>query len=156
MEVCDTWSLQSSNCLLPSFVFCLSCLLYIQLCRGLIFVVKDAEIGGGGCFDDRGEASLQEVLREKACPSCVLDHCLNARFGCDESSQVCWTCDVLRSLEPDSGLACAECRLRHTVLRETREEPFERPLPKLVINFCSPLFLKDCVTVNSQDVVNAP
>ena len=60
--VCDDWSLQSSKCLLPSFVCCLSCLLNIQLCRGLIFVIKCAEIGGGGCFDDRGKASLQGVL----------------------------------------------------------------------------------------------
>ena len=54
--------LQSSNCLLPSFVCCLSRLLNIQLCRGLIFIIKGAEVGGGGCFDDRGMASLQGVL----------------------------------------------------------------------------------------------
>ena len=61
-RVCDAWSLESSNCLLPSFVCCLSRLLDVQLCRGLIFVIKDAEIGGGGCFDDRGKAGLRWVL----------------------------------------------------------------------------------------------
>ena len=67
-RVCDAWSLQSSNSLLPSFVCCLSCLQNIQLCQGLVIVVKNAEIGRGGCFDDRGEASLQEVLWEKGLP----------------------------------------------------------------------------------------
>ena len=56
------WALQSSNCFLPSFVCCLSRLLNVHLCRALIFVIKGAEIGGGGCFDDRGKASLQGVL----------------------------------------------------------------------------------------------
>ena len=41
-------------------VCCLSCLLNIQF--GLIFVIKGAEVGGGGCFDDREKAGLQEVL----------------------------------------------------------------------------------------------
>ena len=63
--------------------------------------------------------------------------------------------DVSRSFVPDSGLLCAECRLRHTVLRETWEEQFERPVPNFVVDFCSPLFLKDCVAVYSQDVVDA-
>ena len=62
-RVCDTRSLQSRDSLLPRIVCCLGCLLNMQLRRGLIFVIKGAEIGGGGCFDDRGEASLQKVLR---------------------------------------------------------------------------------------------
>ena len=53
---------------------------------------------------------------------------------------------------PDS---CTERRLRHTVLHETREEPFERPLSNLIVYLCSSLFLKDCVAVYSQDVVDA-
>ena len=44
--------------------------------------------------------------------------------------------DVSRSFEPDSGLASTECRLRHTVLRETWEEAFERLLPNLVLGLC--------------------
>ena len=64
-----------------------------------------------------------------------------------------WSGSVWRSFVPDSGLASTECRLRHTVLRETWEEPFERPLSNLVVDFCSPLFLKDCVAVYCQDVV---
>ena len=35
--------------------------------------------------------------------------------------------------------------MRHTVLRETWEEPFERPLPNLFKDLYNPLFLKDCV-----------
>ena len=65
-RVCDAWSLQSFNCLLPSLVCYLSRLLNMQLRRGLIFVIKGAEIGGGGCFDDRGKASLLGAL--VACP----------------------------------------------------------------------------------------
>ena len=42
-RVCRAWSLQPPNCLLPSFVCFLSRLLNIQLCRGLIFVIKGAE-----------------------------------------------------------------------------------------------------------------
>ena len=95
------------------------------------------------------------MLWGKPCPNCVQDHCLNARFGCDESSQVWRRCDVSRSFESDSGLASTERCLYHAVLRETREEPFERPVPNLVIDFCSPLFRKECVAVNSQDVVRA-
>ena len=157
--VSNVWSLHSSNCLLPSFVRCLSCLLTTQLCRGLLTVVK---VGGGGCLDDLGEARLQDLLWEKACPDCVSDHCMDARFGCNESSpspspssQMCRSGDVSRSFETNSGLASTEGRVRPTVLRETREEPFEGPLPNLVVDSCSPLFLKDCVSMNSKDVVDA-
>ena len=73
---------------------------------------------------------------------------------CDESSQVCKSSNVSRSCEPNSGLACAEGRLRHAVLCEAQEEPFERPLPHLVADLCSTLFLQDCVAVNPQDVVD--
>ena len=62
------------------------------------------------------------------------------------------SCDVSRSLEPDSRLARAEGCLRRAVLRETREEPFKKPLPDLVVDLGSPLFLQDFVTMNSQDV----
>ena len=65
-RVCDVWSLQSSNCLLPSFVCFLSRLLNIQLRRVFIYIINGAEIGGGGCFDDRGKASLHELLWWKA------------------------------------------------------------------------------------------
>ena len=84
---------------------------------------------------------------------CILDHRLDARFGCNGCSQVCRSRDVSRSFVPDSGLASAEGRLCHAVLCETREEPFERPLPDLVVDLCSTLFLKDFVAVNPQDVV---
>ena len=57
-------------------------------------------------------------------------------------------------LRPNSGLACAEGRLRHAVLCEAREEPFEGPLPDLVMDRCSTLFLQDCVAVHQQDVVD--
>ena len=82
-------------------------------------------------------------------PSCVIAW---MRGLAAMSLRVCQSRDVSRSFVPNSGLACTECRLRHTVLRETRKKPFERPLPNLI---CSPLFLKDCVAVNSQDVVDA-
>ena len=68
---------------------------------------------------------------------------------------MCWSRDVTRSFVPDSGLASAECRLRQTVLREAKGEALARTLPNLVVDFCSPLFLKDCVAVYSQDVVDA-
>ena len=109
-------------------VCCLSRLLKLR--RGLIFATKSAKMGGCGCCDDRGNASLQGVLWWKACPDCVLDHCLDARLACHEGSQVCKSRCVSRCFVPDSGLTCTECRLR--VLRETWEEPFERP-PNLVI-----------------------
>ena len=91
----------------------------------------------------------------KPCPNCVLDHGLDARFGRDESSQVCRSSDVSRSFEPNAGLACAEGRLSHAVLCETLEELFERPLPNLVIDLCSNLFLQDSLAVNPQDVGDA-
>ena len=67
---------------------------------------------------------------------------------------MCRSSDVSRTFEPNSGLACAEGRLRHVVLRETREEPPERPLPDLVVDRCNTVFLQDCVAVNPQDVVD--
>ena len=65
-----------------------------------------------------------------------------------------WTSNVSRSFEPNSGLACAEGRLRHAVFCEAREEPCERPLPDLVVDLCSTLFLQDYVAVNPQDVLD--
>ena len=61
---------------------------------------------------------------------------------------MCQSSVVSRSLEPNSGLACTEGCLCHAVLREPREEPFEGPLPDLVVDRCSVVFLQDCVAVN--------
>ena len=67
-----------------------------------------------------------------------------SKFFCDcmwaalvLGSQVCRSCDVSRSLEPDSWLARTEGCLRHAVLRETQEEPFEGPLPDLIVDRCT-------------------
>ena len=120
----------------------------------MLIAVECAEIGGGGCLDDLRETRLQDLLREKACPNCVSDHTLDARFGCDESSQVCRSSDVSRSFEPNSGLTCAEGRLCHAVLCDAQEGPFERPLPDLVMERCITLFLQGCVAVIPQDVVD--
>ena len=48
-------------------------------------------------------------------------------------------------------------RVACVVLSSVRpgKSPIERPLPNLVVELCSPLFLQDCVAVNSQDVVHA-
>ena len=105
-RVWDARSLQSRDGLLPGFICRLGCLLNIQLRRSLLIAVECAEVGGGGCLDDLREMGLQDLLREKACPNCVSDHTLGARFGCDESSQVCRSSDVSR--EPNSRLAYTE------------------------------------------------
>ena len=75
-------------------------------------------------------------------------------MGCDESFQEGRSSDVPCSFEPNSGLAGAESCLCHAVLRETWEEPFERPLPNLIVDGCRPLFLHGCVAVNPQDMVD--
>ena len=62
---------------------------------------------------------------------------------------------VSRSVVSNSGLAFTECGLDHAVLRETQEEPLDKPLPNHVVDFCSPLFLEGCVALFSQDVVDA-
>ena len=93
-RVCGAWSLLSLDSQQPGFVCCLSCLLNIQLCRCLLIVVESAEIGLGGGLDDLRETRLRDLLREKASPNCVPDHTQDARFGCDESSQVCRSSDV--------------------------------------------------------------
>ena len=67
---------------------------------------------------------------------------------------MCRSSGVPRSFEPNSGLACAEGRLRHAILCEDREDLLERPLPDLVVDRCSTLFLQDCVAVNPQDEVD--
>ena len=119
-----------------------------------VLVIKSVKVGGEGCFNDCGQACFQEVLRQKTSCDPVLDHCLDARFGCYECSQVRRSRDVSRCFVPDSRLACAECGLRHAVFC-ARELPFEGPLSNLVVDFCSSLFLKDCAAVYSQDVVDA-
>ena len=43
----------------------------------------------------------------------------------------------------------------HAVLCEDWEEPFDRPLPDIVVDLCSPLFLKVCLARNSQGVFDA-
>ena len=85
-------------------------------------------------------------------PSWII--CLDARFGCYQCSQVHRSRDVSHSLVSNSGLVCAECGLIDTVLRETREEPFERPLPN-VVDVSSPLLLQHRVAVHSQNVIDA-
>ena len=64
----------------PLVVCCHASSPSVQLCRGCVPVIKS------------GQASVQGLLRQKA--SCVLDHCLDARFGCYECPQVCWSRDV--------------------------------------------------------------
>ena len=76
-----------------------------------VFVVKRVKVGGGGCCNDRIEASFQGVLQQQASSDCVVNHRLDARFGCHEGPHVCWSRDVSRSFVSDSGLACAECGL---------------------------------------------
>ena len=49
------------------------------------------------------KASLHEVPWKKACQDCVLDHCLDARLGYCESSEVCKSRDVSRFFVQDSG-----------------------------------------------------
>ena len=137
-RICDARSLQSSNCL--------GCLLNVQLCSGLLIVVKSAEIGGGGCLDDLREARLPA---QTASWIIALMRGLAAmrapRCACAAMSRA-----LLKPI-PDWP-AGAEGRLCRDVLCETREEPFERPLPDLVVDVCSPLFLQ-CVAVNPEDVV---
>ena len=49
-----------------------------------------------------------------------------------------------------------ESRATHSPKKSRlREDPFERPLSNLVVDSCSSLFLKNCVAVCSQDVVDA-
>ena len=81
-RVCGAGSLWTSNCFPPRFFRCLGRFLNAQLCRDSILVIKGAEVGGKGCFNNCDQASLQGVLRWKASRDCVLDHCLDARLGC--------------------------------------------------------------------------
>ena len=130
--VCDARPLQPSNGLLPRFVCCLGRLLNVQLCRGFVLTNRGSEVGGDCCVDDRGQASLQRLLVWQTTCDSILDHSWDTRFGC-------FQCPLVSN----PRLTCAECGLRHPVLRETLEEPFERPVPNLVVHFCSQLFLKD-------------
>ena len=97
-RVCDTGPLQSSNCLLPCLFCCLGRLLNIQLCHGFVLVIESVNAGGKGCFDNRGKASFQVVLRQKASSDCILDRCMDARLGCYECSQVRRSCGGLSRL----------------------------------------------------------
>ena len=61
-----------SQCVVKSRLL-LGCIVNKQLRRCLLITVECAETGGGSCLDDRGEARLWELLREKACQDCVTD-----------------------------------------------------------------------------------
>ena len=145
-RVCDVWSLQSSNCLLPSFVCCLSRLLNIQLCRGLFIVVKGAEKCGSG-------VSMTAVRRvSRWCSGRRPAQTASWISAWMRGLAAAWSRNVTRSFVPDSS---AECCLRQTVLRESSKEALERPLPNLFEDFSSPFLLQDRVAVHSQDVVDA-
>ena len=62
------------------------------------------------------------------------------------------SCALLNPIPDWPALRVALC---HAVFCETWEQPFERLLSDLVVDLCSPLFLQDCVAVNTQDVVDA-
>ena len=78
--------------------------------------------------------------------TCVPDHTQDmGGVAAMRAPKVCRSSDAPRSLEPNSGLPCTEGCLCHAVLREAREEPLERPLPDLIVDRCSTVFLQDCV-----------
>ena len=63
---------------------------------------------------------------------------------------MCGSSDVSRSFVPDSGLASTECRLSSVLGRAVQETAAH-----LLVDLCSKLFLRDCVAVLRDDVVNA-
>ena len=63
----------------------------------------------------------------------------------------------MRGLAAMSAPRCAgaECGLHQAVLREAREEPLERSLSNLVVDFGKSFPVQDHVAVHSEDVVDA-
>ena len=117
-------------------------LLNIQLRCGLIFITKGAEISGSGCFDDRGKASLQ------------------GRFGRGpaKAASIAWTRGLAAMRAPRCAGAAMYRALLYpipdwsalnvacVILSSVRPgKSRSRPMPNLVVDFCSALFLKDCV-----------
>ena len=59
------------------------------------------------------------------------------------------------NLVSNPRLACTQCRLLRTVLRESREEPFQGALPNLILHFSSAFLLQDRVPVQQKNVIDA-
>ena len=57
---------------------------------------------------------------------------------------------ILNSLIPNVRLACAECRLLRTVLRESWEEPFKGTVSHLIVDFSSSFLLQDRLAVHKR------
>ena len=134
---------------LPSFVYCLSRLLNTQLCRGFVFIIKGSEVGGDGCFDDCGQASLLGCCcgRPAVTPSCVTTWMrgLAAMMG----SQVRRSRDLSRSLVPDSSVACVKLSSKPGNRRSRERCPTSTKIS------AARFFCKDRVAMHSQDVVDA-
>ena len=95
--------------------------------------------------------------------ACDSGACCPETVCCQDSSAACaafwrWMSRwPQRDTSPGAAQGEGLPRLRHgshAVLRETREETFEGPLPNLIVNSRCTLFLQDCVAVNPQDVVD--
>ena len=71
------------HCLLPRFVCRLGCFLNVEIGRSSVFVIEGFEVGGSGCFSNRGESSFQGV-REKASCDCILCHRLDGFWNWSE------------------------------------------------------------------------
>ena len=62
---------------------------------------------------------------------------------------------IARSFAPNTWVAGAECGLFRAVLSKFWKESFKRPLPGFTEDFGGFSFLKDCVTVHSENVVDS-
>ena len=120
----DSGTLLPRDSVLPRLVRCLRGFLNEQPCRLLFFIVKRDEIGGGGCLDGLRETRLQELLRPAKTASRIMPW---MRVLAAMRAKRCAGAAMSRAL-----LNRTQGCLRHAVLRETGEVPFERPLPNFI------------------------
>ena len=71
-RVCDARSVQSPSCWLPRFV-----------CHQVRWEKVEVAVSM------TSERRTSGICSERRLPNCVLDHSLDARFGCDEGHQMC-------------------------------------------------------------------
>ena len=101
----------------------------IQPRSGYLCIIKGVEKGGSGRLDESAQPRQQRLIRQESGCSCIPKHVWNLRLGLSVA------CSELSSVNPGKSLS--------SDLGPTS--------PKIFGVF---FFLKDCVTVHSQNVVD--
>ena len=95
------WAVVSLHWLLPRFVCCLGCFLRVWPAEGFSGSSWAPRKAAKSASTGACSRAKRSFWQESGC-SCVLDHVLNPWFGCNDSSEVCWTGNIHRPVVTDT------------------------------------------------------